>query len=252
VPEDGVRRRGGAGWVDSTPVTLVTAHRGASAAHPPGNTLAAFRAAGEVGADWVELDVRHTADAVLVVHHDADLPDGRAVAGTVVAELPDWVPTLTEALEACGAMGVNVEIKVETPGSAEAEHLVAATVALLDARPDPSRFLVTSFDWSAADRVRALAPRLATGLLAFDLSQGPDLLDTAVAGGHRSVNPWDPYVTPELLARAHALGLAVHTWTVDDPERIRALVAMGVDSVITNHPDLARRIVDAAARDVSD
>ena len=58
-------------------VPLVVAHRGASAAHPPGNTVAAFAAAVALGADWVELDVRLTADGALVVHHDPDLPDGR-------------------------------------------------------------------------------------------------------------------------------------------------------------------------------
>lgn len=228
-------------------MTLVIAHRGASSAHPPGNTVEAFRAAAELGADWVELDVRHSADAVLVVHHDAHLPDGRLVASVPASELPMWVPTLSTALEAADGMGVNVEIKIDNSGSREAEHLVAATVALLDAADDAGRFLVTSFDWAATDQVRDLAPSLATGLLAFDLSQGPDLLDAAIASGHRSVNPWDPFVTRELVTRAHALGLVVHSWTVDDPERLRILVALGVDGIITNRPDVARRIVDSAS-----
>ena len=226
-------------------MTLVTAHRGASAAHPPGNTVEAFRAARDLGADWVELDVRHSGDAVLVVHHDPDLADGGAVAATVAAELPSWVPTLPAALEAAAGMGVNVEIKIEDPGSAAAHRLVAATVDLLGDLAEPERFLVTSFDWSAVDLARRLAPTLATGLLAFDLSQGPDPVEVAALGGHHTVNPWDPFVTPELVGRAHAKGVAVHAWTVDDPERMRALVDMGVDAIITNRPEVARRIVDA-------
>src|SRR5690606_24626131 len=89
----------------------VVGHRGASAAEPPGNTIAAFRRAAELGADWVELDARRTADDAVVVHHDAELPDGRVIRSVPAAELTDWVPTLEAALDACDGMKVNVEIK---------------------------------------------------------------------------------------------------------------------------------------------
>ena len=91
-------------------MTLVVAHRGASAAAAE-NTLPAFRLARELGADWVELDARRTADGVVVVHHDAHLPDGRILAELTADELPESVPNLAEALEECDGMGVNVEIK---------------------------------------------------------------------------------------------------------------------------------------------
>ncbi|MCD9625098.1 glycerophosphodiester phosphodiesterase [Rhabdothermincola salaria] len=228
-------------------MTLVIAHRGASSAHPPGNTVAAFRAARALGADWVELDVRPAADGSLVVHHDDRVPGGGLVAETESADLPEWVPTLADALDACAGMGVNVEIKVDAPVAATArqEHLVRATVAALDELDEPERFLVTSFDWTAAAQVAELSPSLPTGLLVFDFGTGPDPVAQAVAGGHRSINPWDPFVTPELVTRAHAAGIVVHPWTVDDPERMRDLVAMGVDGIITNVPDVARGVVDA-------
>lgn len=229
-------------------MTLVIAHRGASHAHPPGNTVEAFRAARQLGADWVELDVRPTADDVLVVHHDERLPGGGLIAELAASEVPDWVPTLAAALDACEGMGVNVEIKVDPPVAATAaqDRLVRRTVELLVDLATPERFLVTSFDWPVVDRVRSLAPQLPTGLLGFDLSKGPDLLDAAAAGGHAAVNPWDPFVTPELVDRAHGLGLQVHTWTVDDPARVAEVVAMGVDGVITDLPDMARPLVDTA------
>ncbi len=66
---------------------LVIAHRGASAARPE-NTLEAFRHAATLGADWVELDVRRTADDRLTVHHDAVLPDGRAIVHLAAGDLP--------------------------------------------------------------------------------------------------------------------------------------------------------------------
>ena len=82
------------------------AHRGASLAEPE-NTVAAFERARELGADWVELDARRSADGVVVVHHDAHLADGRLIADLTMDELPDGIPSLAEALEACDGMGVN-------------------------------------------------------------------------------------------------------------------------------------------------
>jgi glycerophosphoryl diester phosphodiesterase len=221
----------------------VVAHRGASAAHPPGNTLEAFRAAAALGADWVELDVRPTVDHAVAVHHDAELPDGRSIAGLAATELPEWVPLLDASLEACAGMGVNVEIKADCPRETH-EAVVEAVVGLLRGLGDPDRFLVTSFSWDLVDRVRSLAPELPTGLLAVDLGSGPDPVAAAVAGGHRAVNPWDPFVDEALVAQAHAAGIEVNAWTVDDPDRIAALVALGVDSVITNRPALARDVLD--------
>ena len=91
----------------------VIAHRGASVAERE-NTIAAFRAASEIGADAVELDVRRTADGVLVVHHDALVPTGdgsHPIDDLDLARLPTHVPTLGAALDACTGMWVNVEIK---------------------------------------------------------------------------------------------------------------------------------------------
>ena len=68
-------------------MTTVIAHRGASNAFPE-NTVAAFRGAHEMGADMVELDVRRTADGRLAIHHDAHLPDGRAICDVASGDLP--------------------------------------------------------------------------------------------------------------------------------------------------------------------
>ncbi len=220
---------------------LVIAHRGASSAHPPGNTIEAFTSARSMGADWVELDVRSTRDGGLAVHHDPVLPDGRAIVELGAADLPAWVPLLADSLAACDGMGVNVEIK-NAPGEPDwddARLLADAVVALLGEIAVP-RCLVTSFDPGSIARVRTLEPDLATGLLSFDVSDPAAVIAAAAAGGHVALNPWDHFVTADLVAQAHDSGLEVNVWTVDDPLRWDQLVGFGVDGIITNVPDLLR------------
>ena len=100
------------------------------------NTVEAFEEAAVQGADWVELDVRLSADDVLVVHHDAHYPDGRLVRDVPMDEVPAHVPSLAEAFEACDGMGVNVEVK-NLPGDPDHEASVVAceAVAGLASRP---------------------------------------------------------------------------------------------------------------------
>lgn len=223
---------------------LVIAHRGASWAEPPGNTLAAFRAAAALGADWVELDVRRTADGGLAVHHDAELVDGRPIVELALGDLPADVPSLAAALDACAGMGVNVEIKNAPvdPDWDESRRVADEVVRVLAGR-DPAALLVTSFDPGAVDRVRELHPGLPTGLLVHPGLAIDDAVVLAAERGHRAVHPWDPIVTEEHVTAAHEHGLAVNVWTVNEPSRMRTLVAWGVDGIITDRPDLARAVV---------
>lgn len=227
--------------------TQVIAHRGASADHPE-NTVAAFRAAAEQGADWVELDARLTADGALVVCHDPDYPGGGEVGRLGAADRPAGVPLLEEALAACAGMGVNVEIK-NSPGdlgqdpppwSTEVADLVVAALRRMGP-VGPAGWLVSSFDWTTLERVRELEPSLPTAFLVLDLNADLQAPERAAAAGHVALHPWDPFVDGSLLARCHALGLACNTWTVDDPDRIAELGRLGVDGVVTNVPALARR-----------
>ena len=131
---------------DDLGMTLVIAHRGASRAEPE-NTVAAFRRAVEMGAEGIELDVRRTADDALVVHHDAALADGRVICETVVSELPDHVPSLSVALDACDGAFVNVEIKNDPsePDFDPTEWVAHRTVLELGTRDAGPRWLVSSF-----------------------------------------------------------------------------------------------------------
>jgi glycerophosphoryl diester phosphodiesterase len=225
---------------------LVIAHRGASAIEPE-NTVRAFRRARQLGADWVELDVRRTADGVLAIHHDAVLPDGRAIVDLPAAELPESVPDLAAALDACAGMGVNIEIKnsPDDPDFDEGRSLADAVVALVAARDERARVLVSSFDAGTVERVRAVDPGVSTALLTSSLIDPPAVVARVAAAGHAAFHPWAPTVDAELIERCHAAGLQVNTWTVDDPGWMARLIDMGIDGIVTNVPDVARAVVDA-------
>jgi glycerophosphoryl diester phosphodiesterase len=229
-------------------VTLVIGHKGA-AGRAPENTLAAFRTAGDLGADGVELDVRRTADGALAVHHDTQLPDGRALVDLRWDEVPDEVPDLAAVLDTCAGIAsldlVNVEIKNWPADSDfdEALTIADAVVATLATRPQPerARFVVSCFHLSTIDRVHELAPEMATGWLVGLVGddEGAELIARAVERGHRALHPHHALVTPGLVARAHDGALSINVWTCNDPDRIRWLAELGVDGIVTDFPDVA-------------
>ena len=249
-------------------MTEVIAHRGASRVERE-NTVAAFRRARELGAGWVELDVRPSADHRLVVHHDPHYPDGPAIADVLAGDRPSHVPLLAEAMEACAGMGVNVEIKNDPaePGFEPDRWFVAAVVDELRLAGDVPRVLISSFHRGTIDRVRELEPTLATALLVEVVPPpGPGrdaLLDCLVADGHRALHPWWGLVDPALVADCHARGLLVNVWTCDDPEAMTRLAAGsdgdsdgdgtdgdrtdGVDGICTNVPDVAIAVLATMA-----
>lgn len=229
--------------------TLVIAHRGASAAEQQ-NTVEAFRVAVEMGADWVELDVRRSRDDVLIISHDAHLPDGRFIVEHDYDDLPQWVPTLAEALDACEGAKVNIEIKNEPddPDYDEQHQISDAVVGLALAFRDPADLLVTSFNLDTVKRIRAVDEKVPVGFVTgYELLQVQMLLDHLAESGMRAVVPYDPTVDRRFIERSHEAGLAVYPWTVNDPGRMAELIRWGIDGLITDTPDIARSVVDGTA-----
>ncbi|MEM7285407.1 MAG: glycerophosphodiester phosphodiesterase [Actinomycetota bacterium] len=232
-------------------MTLVIAHRGASAAVQQ-NTLDAFRLAVEMGTDFIELDVRRSRDDVLIIHHDAHLPDGRFIVEHDYDDLPDFVPTLAEALDACEGARVNIEIKNEPdePDYDERHQISDAVVGLALAFRPPEELLVTSFNLDTVKRIRAVNEDIPVGFVSgYDILQVQMLLDHLAESGMTAVVPYDPTVDRRFIERAHETGIAVYPWTVNDPERMAELIEIGIDGIITDTPDVARSVVDAAGQD---
>jgi glycerophosphoryl diester phosphodiesterase len=225
-------------------MATIIAHRGATAAQRE-NTVEAFGEAARVGADGVEFDVRRTGDGALVVHHDAVLPGSGPLSNLSVADLPEWLPLFDAALDACEGLLVNVEIKnlPGEPGWDPTEAMAGVVAAVVGGRGWGERVLVSSFALATIDAVRAADPAIPTGWLTLPGYDQHLAVITAAERGHAALHPHHEAVTPALVAAAHGVGMRLVTWTVDDPDRMRDLADWGVDSIITNEPELAVRVL---------
>ncbi|NSC24177.1 glycerophosphodiester phosphodiesterase [Streptomyces albus subsp. chlorinus] len=216
------------------------AHRGAPFLARE-NTLPSFRAAIAAGADAVELDVRLTRDGVPVVLHDRTLERlwghqaaVAALSGQELASLAPGVPTLTDALAATRA--VRTLIDLSEPAA------VRATAAAVREAGAADRVYYCGGP-EAMRRIRAAEPD-AEVALSWDRAAPvrPTLLEEVRP---RWLNYGFGLLTPQLVARAHADGRLVSAWTADRMRTMRRLIAMGVDSITTNHIERLVRELDA-------
>jgi glycerophosphoryl diester phosphodiesterase len=204
----------------------IIAHRGNSAVLPE-NTMAAFRSAVVVGAHMVELDVRLSREGTPVVIHDEDLARTTTASGPVRALHVDQLRKLgIPALEEVLALPVPVAIEIK------AEEAIPAVVELAHGRDD---VLLSSFELEALEFLRHLAPELPLAFLSRDA--GCDIvLERAIEAGAYAFNPPASSVTPSLIERAHAAGLRIMPYTVNDPADARRLFEAGADAIFTDAP----------------
>ncbi len=231
---------------------IAIAHRGEPVGHRE-NTLAGFAAAVALGADMVEIDLCRTADGAIVIHHDPTLArewgDPRAVSEVTLAELEtltrtagtggagtDGVPTLAATLHA-----LDVPLMVDFTGP----DVVDGALREVRAAAAFDRCLFVSGDLEALAAVRAGARQARIGVTwIHDELPPPAVLDDLQA---ECWNPWWPLLTPERVAAVHATGRLVTAWTVDERDDILAVMAAGVDGIVSNHIALLRAELDAAA-----
>jgi glycerophosphoryl diester phosphodiesterase len=230
---------------------LVIGHRGAPHA-APGNTLAAFQAAIDHGADKVECDVRRTRDGVLVIHHNATRRSAavsRLTYAGLVRRCRHEPPTLEAVAALCaGRVGINIEVKQR--GCEE------QVLEMVSRRFSRQRILITSFDDEVITTVKRADTRIRCGLLlgARRLGArraGRELIpfqwaercgaDYLVA--HQLVAPARPSVRrggAGILAEAARRRYPVLVWTVNSPRRLlQYLGAPAVAGIITDFPGVA-------------
>jgi glycerophosphoryl diester phosphodiesterase len=218
--------------------SLIIAHRGA-AGYEVENSLAAFRAAGDLGADAVELDIHSTADGALVVHHGETIGDHQIAHSTLaeVREHPltngEVVPTLAEALAVIlPSMIAYVEIKSLAPARDERLFEVIERTGAKD------RVALHGFDHRVIRRMGEKRPFIRRGVLSASYPVYPvrtlEDADASILWQHRQ------HVDEALVAALHAAGMQLFVWTVNDPAEVRRFLALGVDGICTDFPDVAR------------
>ena len=238
-------------------------HRGASGVIPE-NTLDAFAAAVRAGAERLELDVHATADGEIVVMHDDHVDRTTDGSGPVrsfsLAALrrldaghrfrtPDGtypyrgrglgVPTLGELLEAIPDVPLNIEVKQLEP------PIEAAVLATLDRFDSRDRSLLAAEDGTIMTRIRAAAPDVLTSFSAPEVAEFIYRLRDGELAGYRppgvalQVPPSFgevQIITEASVAAAHALGLEIHAWTINDEAEMERLLELGVDALMTDFP----------------
>jgi glycerophosphoryl diester phosphodiesterase len=238
------------------PTPIAFAHRG-GAADGDENSMAAFTRAVMGGYRFLETDVHATADGVAVVFHDDTLDRMLGRPGRIedlkLADLRSEriggeaaVPTLAEVLEEFPDCRLNVDLKADSAVDPTIE-----TIWRCNAR---DRVLLASFSDRRIRWARRLCgPRQATSLgqrevaaLRLGSLHGRGLAGF-VPGAAAAQVPLRyaglPVVDARFVAHAHRLGMQVHVWTVDDPARMRELLDLGVDGIMTDHIEVLREVL---------
>lgn len=199
-------------------------------------------------------------------------PEQRAFDGERIPTLASLFALAREARSPGGQLvRFNIETKI-TPGAevptADAATFARAVVTAVLSAHMGDRVTVQSFDWRTLVEVKRLAPQIATVCLTIDSSgmntvrpgadgaspwhaglkpaeHGNSVVRLAKAAGCSAWSPFWRNVTAELVAEAHALGLKAVPWTVNEPDEMARLAALGVDGLITDYPDRARLVLMA-------
>jgi glycerophosphoryl diester phosphodiesterase len=222
----------------------VYGHRGA-AGHAPENTLLSIDTAIRLGAPWVEIDVQHHGESLLLMH---DLRLDRTTNGrgrladhalpylrTLDAGSGQQIPTLAEALDLVEErIGINIELKTWN-GCAAA---VAATLReYLSEGWSRERFVVSSFHLPELWEFHQALPEVPIAVLYAGVPIEWAGLAAELEAGAMSIDA--DFVDEKLLADAHARGFKLNVYTVNHPEEIARLRAMGVDGIFSDFPERA-------------
>lgn len=261
---------------------LVIAHAGGLGLNPE-NTLEAFAASVARGCDMLEMDLRLTRDDVLVTHHNATVEHRSNGTGAVrdhsLAEMkalnfgyhfqdatgahpfrdhPAHTATMEELFQKYRQQQMVLELKDREEIGREAASNLAALIAKYQMT---DRVVVASFDDATLEFFRSLTHgRVATSSARNETRDFVFLrllrLDRLWRGGMQAAQvPSDPressglhLARPGFVAAAHARNLAVHYWTVNDPQEMRDLIALGADGLITDFPDRLQAILAESGR----
>lgn len=242
--------------------TFVWAHRGASG-YAPENTLEAFQKAIDLKADGIELDVQMTKDGQLVIIHDETVNRVSNTSGMVKdfiyedlkklnvnKKFPEYgkvrIPTLKEVflLIKNTELTVNVELK---NGIVFYENLEEKVMELVKKTGLQDRIVYSSFNHYSVLKLKKLDPAVKTGFLYEDGYL--DMPEYAAKHGVEALHPALYNLQyPNFIKECKEKGIAVRAWTVNETDDMKMLCDNKIDAIITNYPDIGRKVVDEYER----
>ncbi len=254
------------------PRPRILGHRGAKG-HAPENPIASFRRALELGADNLEMDVHATRDGTVVVCHDENVDRTTNGAGAVrrlmhseIAKLdaghhwsPDGetfpfrgqgirIPSLVEVVETFPGTPLNIEIKQAEPS------IVDLVTRLLKEKRCEETVNLAAEKPEVMQAIRQSGWRGATGYSMGDVLAFMEALSTGTLAGYRPPGValqvperWNEVevVSEAFVKGAHACGVEVHVWTVNELSDMARLLALGVDGFVTDYPERGRAAIAA-------
>jgi glycerophosphoryl diester phosphodiesterase len=231
---------------------LVVAHRGASA-YAPENTLIAIKKAMDMEADYAELDVQLTKDKEVILLHDMNLKRTAGIDALLrnltleelkKLEAGAWfgkefrgepIPTLQDVIRLVkGKMRLNIEIKTFRPEPEIAQKVVD----IIRSEHFENQCMVTSFNREVVIAVKRIAPEIITGFIF-----GKNYPDDVFKGSWDVLSCNHRIATPEFIQKAREHNKQVYVWTIDSEKSIKRFIDRKVDGIISNKPDLVKKIL---------
>ncbi|MCP5063387.1 MAG: glycerophosphodiester phosphodiesterase [Ignavibacteriae bacterium] len=235
-------------------ITIV-AHRGASG-YAPENTLTSMKKAIEMNAEMSELDVQETADGEIILLHDGTLKRTTGVDGNIWEtnysdlkgmDVGSWfsdeyknepIPTLKEVIDLVkGKMKLNIELKANKHEKMLAER----SLKIVTDNNFLDQVVFTSFKFAESDKIRELNPKAKVGYIFSKFPKDVDVFTADID----LLSTYYKIVDAEFIKKAKANGKEVAVWTVNKPEDMKRMIEIGVDQIITNYPDVLRKILDS-------
>ncbi len=234
--------------------TIVMAHRGASK-DAPENTIPAFEKAVEMKSDFIELDVQETSDGAVVVTHDVNTKRvtgyNEFVWNMTLDEIKQLdaahyfdgyenveIPTLSEVFDAVGG---KIKFNIELKYNRHTQNLAKSVADIITEYGLENDCVITSSKKEALKDMKAVMPEIPCGyILSVSIGKYYDLDYTDFFS--LDLN----YVTKKSLSNCHKVGKPVNAWTVNDTDSMEKMIALGVDSIITDEPLKARTVITAS------
>ncbi len=234
--------------------TIVMAHRGASK-DAPENTIPAFEKAVEMKADFIELDVQETSDGAVVVTHDVNTKRvtgyNEFVWNMTLDEIKQLdaahyfggyenveIPTLSEVFDAVGG---KIKFNIELKYNRHTQNLAKSVADIITQYGLENDCVITSSKKEALKDMKEVMPDIPCGyILSVSIGKYYDL-------DYADFFSLDlNYVTKKSLSNCHKVGKPVNAWTVNDTDSMEKMIALGVDSIITDEPLKARTVITAS------